>query len=216
MSHHETEIEGIPADITLNSVRKWVEPRNSAKRFAHIEGVVNVAQKLAEKAGVDIFLAELGGYLHDACKEVKDTQLVTMAAAGGIALDPILETHGHLLHGPVAALVARQELGITHEDLLSAVAEHTLGNVPMTDLSKVLFLADCLEASRPEDYTAPIWAALDLKGNFNMDAAIVVASDLGIKQLIESGRPIHPRSVAVRNFYLGALKHKHDKKGQGS
>lgn len=202
----KTAYAGIPADINLDMVRKWVEPRNSAKRFAHILGVVDVAKLLAKKAGCDPFLAELGGLLHDACKECKDSELVAMARAGGLKLDPILERNGHLLHGPVAALVARKELGITHAELLAGVAEHTLGAVPMSDLSKVLYLADCLEESRPEDYTGPIWKALDLHGRFDMDAAIVVASDLGIQHLIASSRLIHPLSVQVRNHYLEQVK----------
>ena len=60
--------EGIPETLTLKAARQFVEPRVSEKRFAHIEGVAKFAKKIAEAAGVDPFLAELSGWLHDACK----------------------------------------------------------------------------------------------------------------------------------------------------
>jgi predicted HD superfamily hydrolase involved in NAD metabolism len=194
---------GIAKEISLEMVEEWMRPRNSEKRFHHTKGVAKVARKIAEKAGVDPFLAELAGWLHDACKEYKAERLVEMAREYGLPLDEILEKHGHLLHGPVGAQVARQELGITNQDVLDAIAEHTLGRVPMSQLSKVVFLADCLEESRPNDYTDPIWKALDWNGKIvNLDAAIAVACDEGIKLLIEDGKPIHPQTVQVRNFYL--------------
>jgi predicted HD superfamily hydrolase involved in NAD metabolism len=196
---------GIPSELTLERVRQWVKPRVSEKRFRHIEGVVDVSRQLASKAGCNQYLAELTGWLHDACKEVKDKELVEMAKAFKLPLDPILEQYGHLLHGPVAAAVASHELGITNELVLNAVAEHTLGAVPMTPLSQVAFLADCLEPGRPADYTQPIWKALDIDGAANFEAAIVVATDLGIGYLLEEHKAIHPRTVEVRNYYLPAL-----------
>ena len=200
--------EGIPENITLEFVRQWVRPRVSEKRFRHIEGVVEVARQLAHHTSNDVFLAELSGWLHDACKEVKDKELVVMARDFGLELDPILESYGHLLHGPVAAEVAKRELGVTNTEVYAAIAEHTLGAVPMSDLSKIAFLADCLEESRPKEYTDPIWKALDLAGTVNLEAAIVVATDEGLKYLIEDKKPIHPKTIAVRNHYLAAVKAK--------
>lgn len=196
---------GIAKEISLECVEEWVRPRNSGKRFNHTQGVVKVARLLAERAGVDPFLAQLAGWLHDACKEYKAERLVELAREYGIPLDEILENNGHLLHGPVAAEVAKRELGITNQSVLDAIAEHTLGAVPMSTLSKIVFLADCLEESRPSDYTQPIWQALDLDGKINLDKAIVVACDEGIRFLIADGKPIHPRGVEVRNYHLKAL-----------
>lgn len=191
--------------MTLKEAEEWVKPRVSEKRFKHILGVAKVAKQIAAAAGGDVFLAELGGILHDACKEVKDKKLVEMARDYGLKLDPILESYGHLLHGPVAAEVVKRELQIDHKELCDAIAEHTLGAVPMTNLSKVLFLADCLEESRPRSYTDPIWKALDVDGKCDLDHAIVVACDQGLKYLIEDKKPIHPKAIEVRNFYLRAV-----------
>jgi predicted HD superfamily hydrolase involved in NAD metabolism len=198
--------KGVPESLTLEFAKNWVKPRNSEKRFKHICGVADVARRIAAAAGEDVFLAELGGWLHDACKEVKDKELVKMAEGFGMDLHPIERAHGHLLHGPVAAEVARRELNVSNEALLDAVKEHTLGAVPMTNLSKIVFLADCLEEGRPRDYTDPIWQALDIDGTCDLDNAVYKACDLNLQHVMETGRPIHPLTVEVRNYYLDAVK----------
>lgn len=201
------QYDGVPASISLDSAREWIRPRLGDKRYNHSCGVGEVAREIAKHSGVcDCWLAELGGVLHDCCKEIKDRELVKMAQGFGLELDPILEEHGHLLHGPVGAEVAKRELKIENRELYDAIAEHTLGAVTMSGLSKVLFLADCLEESRPKSYTTPIWKALDMKGACNLERAIVVATELGFQFLIDDGKPIHPRSVDVRNHFLRAAR----------
>lgn len=206
---------GIPATLTLDAAAEWVRPRNSSKRFAHIEGVALAAKQIALEAAVDPFLAELAGWLHDACKEMKDRDLVKEAKNFGLKLHPIEEENGHLLHGPVAAETVKRDLNITDELFLDSIREHTLGNVPMTDLSKVVFLADCLDENRPEDYTKPIWHALrhgyykfkkpdDM--HVDLDAAVLVACESGLVFLLESHKAIHPKTVDVRNYLLDIMR----------
>lgn len=199
-------MKGIPDTISPSFLRDWVLPRVSSKRFKHIEGVVKAAGKIARAYDCDAYLAELAAWLHDACKETKDRVLVEQAREYGIPLDPVLEKQGYLLHGPVAAELVKRELGISHPEVLAAIAEHTLGNVPMSKLSEVLFLADCLDESRPHDYTSPIWAALSIDDEINVARAMLTATDLGLLHLMETARPIHPLTVQVRNYYLDKMK----------
>ena len=202
------QLEGVPANVTLASVKEWMKPRVSPKRYQHIEGVAAIARQLAGKTDIQPSMAELAGWLHDACKEMKADELVSRAKEYYLALDPILEQHGHLLHGPVSAEVVKRELGINNRELLDAITQHTLGAIGMSELSKIVFLADCLEEGRPKDYTDPIWEALDFDGDFDMDKALLVALDLGLKHLIKDGKPIHPGPVAVRNHFLAMLNTK--------
>ncbi len=205
---HMPKYEGIPETLTLKAARQFVEPRVSEKRFAHIEGVAKFAKKIAEASGVDPFLAELSGWLHDACKQVKDKELISMADQFGMQLHPVDRQQARLIHGPVAAYLCREELGLTNQDVLDAIAEHTLGNVPMSELSKVTFLADCLEESRPDSYRQPVLDALDLGGSVNLNKAMLVALDLGLQMLIADKNVIHPRTVECRNYFLNLARSK--------
>ena len=211
---------GIPPSLTIETARGWVQQRLSPKRLKHVEGVAKIAFELAKTAGIDTFAAELGGWLHDACKEQKDKQLIATAREAGMQLNAIEEANGHLLHAPVGALTVRGELGVTDQTLLDAISEHTLGALQMTPLSQILFLADCLEDSRPTDFTCPIWEALGFEstkkdkrprkffGPLDMDTAILVACDLSLQHLLEDKKVIHPRTVEVRNWYLDRIKNR--------
>ncbi|HEY9758223.1 MAG TPA: bis(5'-nucleosyl)-tetraphosphatase (symmetrical) YqeK [Oculatellaceae cyanobacterium] len=255
---------GVPAELTLDFAKEWLRPRISERRFRHTEGVVETAHEMAKRCGADEFLAQLGGWLHDACKEIKDKELIKMAKDYGLKLHPVEEINGHLLHGPVAAELVKHELKLTNKEVLDAIAEHTLGAVEMTVLSKILFLADALEPGRSPEYCKPIWqalhpcvwlddeelvnakaaaaestaesaveseaepdseshsypghiagretvyglAALKLTSQtpLDLDQAILVACDIGLTDLIECKRVIHPKTVKVRNVFLQILK----------
>jgi predicted HD superfamily hydrolase involved in NAD metabolism len=211
------------AILTLPHARDWALARVSKKRADHVLGVHKVGRDLAKLAGLnsdDQFIVELACLLHDSCKEFKDSHLLSLAEHYGMKLSHLEKANGHLLHGPVAAFVLQEELAVTNKDVLQAITEHTLGNSPMSDISKLVFLADCLEESRPKDFTRPIWQALEgfspkddkkkkTPGNtaqVNLDDAMLVALDLGLAHLLESKRAIHPKSVDVRNYFLGIVR----------
>jgi predicted HD superfamily hydrolase involved in NAD metabolism len=213
--------DGVPENLDVDFVKKWVSTKVSERRFKHIEGVAETAKQLATRAGCSVQLAELAGWLHDCCKEVKDKELISLATTFGLQLHPVEQINGHLLHGPVGACVCRKELGLTNSEVLGAIAEHTLGAVNMTTLSKVVFLADCIEPGRNADYTKPIWQALNGESGshvgttnaseaenqkIDLDMGILISCEAGLIDLLKSGRLIHPKTVDVRNYYLQVIQ----------
>lgn len=198
----ESRWAGVPDRVTPDFASQWMRARVSENRHRHVAAVARLAGKLATKCGCDPYLAELSGWLHDACKQLKDRELLALAERQGLELLPIERASAHLLHGPVAAGLVRAELGLTNQEVLDAISQHTLGAAPMGTLAKVVFLADCLEEGRPQEYAGPVWEALDLDGAFDMDRAVLTACDLNLRSLIDDGKPIHPKTLEVRNFYL--------------
>jgi predicted HD superfamily hydrolase involved in NAD metabolism len=194
--------------LTLEQAAAWVKPRVSARRFQHIEGVVATASQLAKRFDCDPYLAQLAAWLHDACKEKKDSELIEQAKGYGLVLSEADEKNGHLLHGPVAAKLVEKELQIENDDVLRAMAEHTLGAKAMSRLSKIVFLADALEPGRPADYTAPIWHVLSIGDNSEstLNTAVLATLDANLADLIACQRAIHPKTVDVRNYYLELVK----------
>jgi predicted HD superfamily hydrolase involved in NAD metabolism len=208
--------------IEISQAIKWVKPRLSRKRFAHVGGVAEVGVKLSELIGLDAYSVELACWLHDACKEMKDRQLIEMAEAAGRKLSQDERENGHLLHGPMAAVLAREELGVQNTDVLAAIAEHTIGALNMSAVSKVVYLADKLEPSRPAEFTAPIWQALGviplepgpaktrtdnrIPQSINLDRAIFVAMNLTLAKLIRKEKHIQTTAVEIRNHFLDSLR----------
>src|SRR5271163_974937 len=113
-------MKGVPPPLDdLEYVQNWVKERVSPKRFGHIVGVAHTAKKLAQQFSHDselAYKAELAGWLHDACKETKDNELVEQAQKYGFKLDPVEEENGHLLHGPVAAQFVKHTFGLDDQD----------------------------------------------------------------------------------------------------
>ncbi|MGD9679983.1 MAG: bis(5'-nucleosyl)-tetraphosphatase (symmetrical) YqeK [Candidatus Obscuribacterales bacterium] len=198
--------EGIPADLENQLLERWVKDRVSQKRFDHIQGVMLVGEQISARAGIDPYPVWLACLLHDACKEIKNDDLLRESKRLGLKIGKQEKDNPHLLHGPVAALTVREAFGIENEDVLCAIAEHTLGSTSMCKISKVVYLADALEASRPNALTEPVWQALGTDGKPDLDAAIFQASNLVLKHLLEKGKPIHIKAVKVRNHFLARLR----------
>ena len=66
-----------------------------------------------------------------------------------------------LLHGRAAAIKLRQDFGVTDDDVLEAIANHTFGGENLSDLAKIVFTADKIEPGRPQstdEYRANLFA----------------------------------------------------------
>ena len=66
---------------------------------------------------------------------------------GGGPLE-VLNFHHELWHAPAGAALVKTEVGITDEDILSAIRFHTSGRPNMTLLEKVVYVADYIEPGR--------------------------------------------------------------------
>ena len=60
----------------------------------------------------------------------------------------LLSFHHELWHGPVGAMIARKEFGVTDEDMLNAIRFHTTGRAGMSPLEKLIYIADMIEPGR--------------------------------------------------------------------
>ena len=134
--------------MELKQAKELVRSRLSDKRYEHTINVKKMAVKLAKHYGTDPEQAALAALLHDAAKEMpKDEMRAIMQAypeyAQGGEARPT-----PVWHGICAAILARTEWGVTDEAVLSAIACHTAGKAGMTQLDKILYLADMTSAER--------------------------------------------------------------------
>jgi predicted HD superfamily hydrolase involved in NAD metabolism len=137
--------------------------------------------------------------MHDLAKYFKPRTLLEMATAEGLPLDPVDESNPHLLHADVGAIVARDQFGIQDQEVLEAIANHTLGRPGMTELSCIVFLADTLEPGRGD---TPELNLLRRISQTNLHQAVWMTCDYSFKHLIDTHRLIHPRALLTRNWFL--------------
>lgn len=181
----------------------WLADHVPESRLIHILSVEQTAIALAHQHGLDVNKAAQAGLMHDLAKCFKPQKLLQMAQTKGLPLDPVDRAIPHLLHADVGAIVARDQFGIQDEEVLQAIANHTLGKPEMSPLSCVVFLADSLEPGRGN---TPELNALRQTSQKDLPQAVWMICDASIQDLVAKRRLIHPRTVLTRNWFLHNVK----------
>lgn len=179
-----------------------IEEKLSKNRFIHSCNVADVAVKLAKQYGVDEETAYLAGLLHDYAKGLSGDMLLKIAEENGLIEDEIEYLIPDILHATVGAFLLKKDGLIDNKEILQAVQNHTLGALEMTDLDKIIFLADMIEPGR--DY--PTMDRLHCLAFKNLDEAMLFGLESTIKYCIEKNRLLHPKTIAVRNKFLTLLR----------
>jgi predicted HD superfamily hydrolase involved in NAD metabolism len=168
-------------------------------RIHHVLRVEQMAIALAQVHHQDESKAAQAGLMHDLAKYFKPKRLLEMAKAAELPLDSIDESHPHLLHADAGAIVAREQFEVRDSEILAAIANHTLGRPGMSPLSCIVFLADALEPGRGD---TPELNRLRQISQETLHRAVWMTCDYAINHLIATRRPIHPRAMLTRNWFL--------------
>lgn len=123
-------------------IEEIVASAMGAKRFSHTLGVTEFGVKLAQHHGVDANKAYLGCIYHDLAKEMDHT------AEYPIEFDAFETAHPQLKHGKIAAFLVEHSYNITDPDILDSIRYHTIGRHNMSNLEKIVYLADMCEYGR--------------------------------------------------------------------
>jgi len=180
-------------------VLAWLADNVPAARVQHILGVEQMALALARHYHLDADKAATAGLMHDLAKYFKPQKLLQMAQAAGLPLDEVDEASPHLLHADVSAILAREQFGVQDEEVLQAIANHTLGRPGMSLLSCIVYIADTLEVGRGN---SPELETLRQIGWQDLYKAVWLTCDYSLKYLLDSRCLIHPRTIKTRNWAM--------------
>lgn len=153
-------------DLLTEKVRWYVKKSVSEKRYSHSVRTAEMCRKLCALYGLDEKIGYFAGISHDMCKNFKPEQLLSLAQEDGADVSELERKKPSLLHGRAAAVLLKNDFGVTDSSVLEAVANHTFGKTGMCSLAKVLYAADKIEPGREhvtEDYLARL-LALSLDG----------------------------------------------------
>lgn len=178
----------------LERARAIARAELTERSLAHCERVSDEARRLAARFGLDGDEAALAGLLHDLTRDLGDEQLLAEAARLGLAVDPVERAKPYLLHAHVAAGRLAELLPEVGPDVIGAVAAHTVGAPGMSDLARVVYIADMTEPAR------------DYEGVDALRRACVTAPlaecfrqayGRSVRYVRERGLPLHPASTKV-------------------
>ena len=181
------------ADIASQLKRKI-----GMERVLHTAGVMCTAAGLACRYGVDAQKARLAALLHDCAKVSKEEQ---RRLAGFYGMDTNRYAPA-VIHGPLGARRARDEYGIMDEAVLQAIAVHTVCRAGMSDLDKVIYLADKIEPGRDYQGVEQIRAAAEI----SLDRGTLACIEYTMQYLKEKGQVADPGTYAAREELINKIQ----------
>ena len=155
------------AKASLDYLREKGHAMLHPKRVAHVIGCEGEAVRLAERWGADTYEAAAAGILHDITKKLSVEEQLILCGKYDIIVDMSVAGTDKTLHQITGAAVAYHEFGV-NEAIRDAIRWHTTGKPDMTDLEKIIYLADYIEPNRRFDGVEQI-RKLSYE---NMDAAM--------------------------------------------
>ncbi len=181
----------------MQQILAEMKNRMSEKRFAHTLGTAEYARTLALRFGEDPMSAYLAGLLHDCTKEWSEDAQLNFFAQRGIMVDSLQKLFPQLFHARSAAIVAKEEFGMSDE-VCSAIRWHTTGTAEMSRLDMILWLSDLIEPGR--DF--PGVEHLRKLAETNLEEAVLAGMEHSLAYLKEKNQRIDEKMVNARNWLL--------------
>ncbi|MBQ8374671.1 MAG: nicotinate (nicotinamide) nucleotide adenylyltransferase [Clostridia bacterium] len=160
-------------------------------RRAHSVRVALLAAKRANSLKIPEKQAIQAALLHDCAKNLSADSPYLEGFTPPKGVPPAV------LHQYAGAFVAKTVLGVTDEEVLSAIECHTSGKVGMSKLDKLIFLADLVEEERS-------YEGVELLRKLfweDLDECLRVALQETVKYLKRGGGEIYQKTLDACEYY---------------
>jgi len=182
--------------------RNWLKEQMmlllSPKRYIHSLAVAELGEQWAARHQLDAERAYMSGLLHDVARDMTDEQLLAAAEQYRIPMDPVKRSNPLILHAEVGACFAREEWQITDAQILEAMTRHTIPEPDMSDLAKLIYLADICEPNRRWWPGREILIRL---AEQDLDQAMTFGLSETMEYLQEKGEVPHPHTLQVLEYF---------------
>lgn len=132
----------------IEEIQRRLKKILKKKRYRHTVGVRYTAQALAMRYGEDMIKAGYAGMLHDCAKYLSGEEMLSQCRKHNISCSKTEKKQSYLLHAKLGAYYAKKIYGVEDEEILSSIRWHTTGKPGMTQLEKIIFIADYIEPER--------------------------------------------------------------------
>tara|TARA_Y100001968_G_scaffold315809_1_gene342831 strand:- start:385 stop:951 length:567 start_codon:yes stop_codon:yes gene_type:complete len=137
---------------------------------------------------------------HDIAKKLNNDEILEESIQNKLTISFEEEKSPILMHGPLAAFWLRKKFKCKDQEIIDSVFFHTTGRPYMSQIEKVVFLADKVEPQKIES-NPDLFEVLDVCQS-DLDLAIFKYLEMKIRQLLNQGVIIHPLAIEARNFYM--------------
>lgn len=184
-------------------IKRYLRKNLDHKRYEHTLSVRRTARKLARRhmefasaREKKMFLKKvsLAALLHDVDKPLDPQELWTRIKDDPHVDQRYISEFREVWHAFSSALTARGRFGMEDEELLNALRFHTTGRSGMSDLEKIIYLADYIEPGR----SFPGVEAIRSAARRGIDAGCLAALEHSIGYLRSKGNRISPYTLEAR------------------
>lgn len=193
--------------VNLAKLRKKVEKSLEAKRYEHTLGVAYTAANLAAVHGVDVEKALIAGMLHDCAKCLGHRKQISICEKNHVILSELeMQKDSALLHAKSGCILAKESYGITDRDILNAICYHTTGRPHMSQLEKIIYIADYMEPGRKRPKKAaeedPNLLEVRRLAFQDLDGALRKILSDTLRYLAKKGGSVDPMTQETYAYYL--------------
>lgn len=195
------------SDEFYDFMHESLKGRVSKKRLKHIEGVADTAEEIAIAYGKDPASARLAGLLHDWDKGMNNEEIISRVHELGIEEEIggwVIENMPEVIHGISASFALGSQFPQIPDDILHAIKVHTTACRDMSDMDKILYIADAIEPNRNFESLSTL---RDMIGEVELDDLFFEVYKFWTDLLITRGRALHPDTIDIWNNYCLARKH---------
>lgn len=186
----------------LEKVLEFLRENLDDFRYGHSIRVMETAVELARIHGVDEEKAQMAGILHDSGKWKSREKTLQKVQDWGIILSEEERAEYNLVHGALSTYIAKNIFGIEDEDVLNAIKNHITGRPAMSDLEKIVYIADMIEPARNYEFVDDFRAMAKV----DLDRTMYEILNENLAHLIRNDRYIAGSSLEARNYYLKITK----------
>lgn len=181
----------------LEELREKVRKKMREKRYIHTLGVEEKAAELAKKYKADEEKCRIAAILHDVAKEMSIDKMRDICQKNfSDELSKEDMEINEILHGFAGCIIARDEFGITDENILNGIKYHTVGKRGLSLLGRIIYIADGIEKNR----NYPAVDEIRKEVEKDLDRGIILEIDKKIEYLTEKKGKIHKNTVDMREW----------------
>ena len=180
--------------MEYNEIEEEIKSILSEKRYNHSKGVVKRAIELAKIYGIDEETVKKVAIAHDIAKELTAEQSYNYIKENNIPIDEIEQLEPGLLHSKIGAHITKQKYNFTQE-MTNAILYHTVGNIKMDTLAKIIYIADKTEEGRTIIQKD---TAVELAKE-NLDEGVLFVSKYALEYSLKKNSLIHLNTIQLIN-----------------
>ncbi len=181
-------------------MREKLKERLTDRRFEHSLGVEYTAAAMAMCHHVDIEQAAVAGLLHDCGKNYSAEEKIAKCEKYGLPISTYERKNPELLHAKLSAAIAKDKFKVKDREILSAITWHTTGCPNMSELDKIIYIADFIEPNRK---MLPEMDVIRKEAFTDLDRCLIhILSNL-LMYLKRKGDTIDEISEQTYQYYVG-------------